>query len=370
MSTNSLIDIITFMAVLILLSYLSREMELRRVSSEIELYLRLFKASKDSAAASVVRKFSELLSIVSARVDISDLESRVNRLVESVIIPVESMDPFGLVRKVKYSIMNVDRTLEEEIRSIVPHAGKGDIDTLSSLIHVARELNLLYKVMNHYYVLAKRFKSYWLLLQLEALLPFAAETVRAYEGALEALIKQVPIGDSAGPFVLSMIARELGAERIELGVPDTVAYLAELDGRRLVLIKAMGPGGNTGRIDEAVRRALVHWGGSVSLLITIDAAVKFEGEASGAIAEGFGVAIGGTGAEKYEIEEILAGYKLRSYALLIKMSAEEAMMPMSKELYEACLKAKERLKEIIVEYVEPSGTAIVVGVGNTLGIGN
>ncbi|MEM1690224.1 MAG: DUF1512 family protein [Thermofilaceae archaeon] len=370
MNGGGAVDFITFIAVLMLLSYISRELEVYRISSEIELHLRLFKASRDKAASSVVRKLGELVSKMKLRVNLSELESRVNELIELVVIPVESMDPFAVVKKVKYMMLNVDKSLEGEIRRIAPNAEKSDVDTLASLVHVARSLNFLYKALNHDYTLARRFKSYWLLLQLQALLPFIAETVKSYEGALEALLRQVPIGDSVGPLVLSTLARELKAEYIDIRVPDTRVYLADLDGRRIILIKADGPGSNVGRIDEALRRALIMWGDHVSFVVTIDAMVKLEGEVSGSIVEGFGVAIGGTGAEKYEIEEVLAEYELKSYALLIKMSAEEAMMPMSKDLYNACLKARDRVKALILEHVQPGGTAVVVGVGNTLGVGN
>ena len=368
MVNGGIVDLVTFVAVLMLLSYLSRELEIWRISNEIEMHLKLFKASKDSATASVIRKLGELLSKSKSRINLSELESRVNLLIESVIIPVENLDPFGLPKKIKYLLSNVDRTLEDQIKKVVPEAEKSDIEILSSLIHLARELNIVYKAINHNYSLAKRFKSYWLLLQLEALLPFLAEVVKAYEGALEALMRQIPIGDSVGPLVVSMLTRELKGEPMELGVEDTIAHAVEFEGRRLFLIKAQGPGSNTGKIDEALRRIMVTWGSSISLAVTIDAMVKFEGEISGSIAEGFGVAMGGTGAEKYAIEEILSEYGMRTYAILIKMSEEEAMMPLSKELYEACIKAKERLKAVVLEHVPPGAAAIVVGVGNTIGV--
>jgi hypothetical protein len=98
--------------------------------------------------------------------------------------------------------------------------------------------------------------------------------------------------------------------------------------------------------------------------------LKLEGETSGEVVEGYGVAIGGTGVEKYGIEELLAEYDLTPYAILIKMSAEEALMPMSKELYEACVKAKEEAKKVVLANVKPGETALIVGVGNTLGVGN
>jgi len=365
---GGLMELVAFIAALMLISYVARELEIWRISNEIELYLRLFKASRDSAVAFVAKKIAELFSRARQQMDLSGVEERVNILVDSVIIPVESMDPFGLVRKAKFLLLSVDKTLEEEVRRLVPLAGKSDVDTLVSLLHIARDLNSLYKLVNHNYTLAKRYKSYWLLLQLEALLPFLAEVLRAYEGALDAMMKQIPIGDSVGPLVAHMLARELNATPLELGVEDTEIYLAELDGRRLILVKAEGPGSNVGRLDEAVRRVLATWGGSVTWAVMIDAMVKFEGEASGAIAEGFGVAIGGSGVEKYEVESVFTEHGVRTYAVLIKMSAEEAMTSLSKELYEASVRAKERVKSFVREHVQPGSTVIVVGVGNSIGV--
>lgn len=361
---------ITFIAVLAFFSYVSRELEIRRLASEIELYLTLFKAARDRAVSSAVRKFGELVAKAGSRVNLSELEARVNQLVETVVIAPTSLDPFGLVRKLKYVLRSEESTLKEEVRRLAPAASKGEVEVVTDLINVARGLNFMYKYVNHNYILAKRFKSYWLLLQLDALLPFVAEEVRSYESAVDALVKQVPIGDSVGPLVLIMLAKELKAALVPLGVPDTCVYHASLDGRGVVLVKAEGPGSSVGRLDEAVRRALAMWGGAISLVVTIDAMLKLEGEASGEVVEGYGVAIGGAGVEKYGIEEVLAEYNLTPYAVLIKMSAEEALMPLSKELYEACVRAKEEVKKVILTHVRPGQVALVVGVGNTLGVGN
>jgi len=370
MDGGGLLDLLTFMAVLAFFSYASRELEIRRLANEIELYLTLFKAARDRAVSAAVRKFGEVVAKSGIRVNLSDLEARVKQLVDTVVISPESLDPFGLVRKLKHVLRSEEQTLKEEVKRAAPAATKGEVEVVTDLINVARGLNFILKYVNHNYTLAKRFKSYWLLLQLDALLPFIAEEVRAYESAVEALLKQVPIGDSVGPLVLSMLAKELKAEVVSLGVPDTLALHATYEGRDLVLIKAEGPGSSVGRLDEAVRRALAVWGSSLSFVVTIDAMLKLEGELTGEIVEGYGVAIGGAGVEKYSIEEVLTEYNLTPYAILIKMSAEEALLPMSKELYEACVKAKEEVKKAVLTHVKPGAAALIVGVGNTLGVGN
>ena len=371
MDGKGILDLITLFVALSFFAYLSRELEIRRIIGEVELYLTLFKAARDHAARVTARKFGELAAKNgSGVIDLKKVESRIQDLLETFVIMPEGMDPFGIVRKVKMVIRTEDEMIKREIRRIVPNAEKGDVEVLAGMIGVSRVLNMVYKVVNHFYVLAKKFRSYWMLLQLDALLPFIAEEVKAYESAIMALTKQVPIGDSVGPLVLATLARELKASPIDLGVKDTRAYVGEYEGRKVILVKAEGPGSSVGRLDEALRRLLAAWGASVPLVITIDAAQKLEGETSGTIAEGYGVAIGGVGVEKFSIEEVLAEYGVRPYALVVKMGPEEALSPLSKELYDAAMRAKQRVKAVIGELTKPGDVAIVIGVGNTLGVGN
>ena len=368
MDGGGVLGLLTFMAILAFFTYLSRELEIRRVASEIELYLMLFKVARDRALSSTVRKFGELSAREGGRVDLGKIERRVRALIETVTITPETLDPFGIARKMRFFLRTADAILKGEVERIIPRAERCEVEILASMVEASRALNYVYKVVNHSYTLAKKFKSYWLLLQLDALLPFIAQEVRAYENVVDALAKQLPIGDSVGPLVVATLARELNAEEVKLGVEDTCVYQADFEGRRLLLIKAEGPGSNTGRLDEALRRVLAGWGANATLVVTIDAALKFEGERSGDVAEGYGVAIGGTGVEKYGIEEVLTEYGLKPYALLIKMSEEEALSPLSRELYEACLSAKERVKQIVLENSAQGDTVIIVGVGNTVGV--
>ena len=368
MNGQGVLDLITFMAILAFFAYISRELEIRRVAGEIELYLTLFKAARDKALSSTIRSFEELSAREGGRVDVSRIENRVKALIEALVITPTSLDPFGLVRKMRFFLRTADLSLRREVKRLVPHVAESEAETLASMVEASRALNYIYKVVNHSYALAKKFKSYWLLLQLNALLPFIAEEVRAFENAVDALVKHVPIGDSAGPLTVGTLIREIGARDSGIDVEDTSVYVGGLGDRQLVLVKARGPGSTTGRLDEALRKVLAIWGGSASLVITVDALVKLESEKSGEVVEGYGVAIGGTGVEKYGVEEVLTEYGLKPYAVLIKMSGEEGLSPMSKELYEACIRAKERIKNIVLENSEPGETVIVIGVGNTVGV--
>ncbi len=92
----------------------------------------------------------------------------------------------------------------------------------------------------------------------------------------------------------------------------------EYEGRRVIITKAWGPGGSVGKPGDAIRNLLDEEKGKVSMLITVDAAGKLEGEGVGEIAEGVGAAIGGPGVEKYKIEKAATDYEVPMYAVAIK----------------------------------------------------
>ncbi|MCY0883350.1 MAG: DUF1512 family protein, partial [Acidianus infernus] len=54
--------------------------------------------------------------------------------------------------------------------------------------------------------------------------------------------------------------------------------------------------------------------------------------------------------------------------VIVKMSMEEAITEMRKEVYEAADKVVNYVKNIILERTKPGDTVVLVGVGNTVGI--
>jgi hypothetical protein len=97
--------------------------------------------------------------------------------------------------------------------------------------------------------------------------------------------------------------------------------------------------------------------------------LKLEGEETGEVAEGVGAAIGGIGVEKFRIEEVAKKYGIPLYAVVIKQSLKEAVSPMNRKIYDGIYEAIERVKRIIKEKIPVGGYGILVGVGNTVGIG-
>ena len=109
--------------------------------------------------------------------------------------------------------------------------------------------------------------------------------------------------------------------------------------------------------------------GKIATVIMIDAGLKLEGEALGEVAEGVGAAIGGPGVDQYKIEEAIMQDHIPINAVVIKEDIGDAVSPMRKEIFDSADKAIERVKEVVTERTKEGDKIIIVGIGNTIGIG-
>lgn len=89
---------------------------------------------------------------------------------------------------------------------MAPRADVHRVKTLTNLVEVARALNLIYRVVRHYYLLGRRTANYFLALQIQIQLPMIMELAESYRQASYAFLKGLPIGDGIG--VLSAEIRQ------------------------------------------------------------------------------------------------------------------------------------------------------------------
>ncbi|RLE54773.1 MAG: DUF1512 domain-containing protein [Thermoprotei archaeon] len=352
----------------LLFIFLLNEINMLRVTLEIEKYLGSIRTIYYTALSKAVQSIKDLVKKYNINVEDRVVEGRVNSIVNSVLINPTDLDPHGIVSKLKHIITVADERLSREIRHILTTVPDDVLENVKSVLSAVRELNYQYKLLDHYYRLGKRFKAIWLLWQLQALMPFYYEQIKAIESAVDAFVNGYPIGDSVGPLVAYKLSLscEGRSDPIEIA-KNTVLIETKYRGRRVLIVKAKGPGSTTGFLDDAMRVIFERYS-PISLVITVDAALKLESERSGTVVDAVGVAIGGIGVEKFNIEEIGAKYKVPLYAVLIKMSVSEALSVMTKDVAKAADEAVERVKRIILEHTKEGDTIVVVGVGNTVGV--
>jgi len=289
-----------------------------------------------------------------------------NSLLEQFILTPVEMDPAGIVWKLDHILDVRDAKFKDDVKRIAPEADEAHLNNLELLVEASLILNTLYRVVKHFYLLGKKTSSFYVILQLQMILPIVMQEAEALLGATKAASEGQPIGDGAGALVASKLTRGNEKRKVE---KDVVVAETTIEGRRVIALKAEGPGGNVGKPGDAIRRIIEENEGKISMIVMVDAMMKFEGENSGEISEGIGAAIGGPGTEKYKIEQEAQKYKIPVYAMIIKESTQDSYLPMKKEIAESADKVIERIRRLILERTKEGEALIVAGIGNTIGIG-
>jgi hypothetical protein len=297
-----------------------------------------------------------------------DPSPRVDRYLEYFTIAPQNMDPAGIVAKLDHILDTRDERLKDEVKLMVPQLENDEvqINNLENTLEAAMALNFIYKVVRHYYIQGKKTLSLYVIMQLQMILPLVMKEAEAYASALKAFAYGQPIGDGAGPLVAGRLMHDYETRKMP---KDCVMASVPIEGRTALVIKAEGPGGNVGKPGDAVEAAIEENEGKIACLIMIDAGLKLEGETVGEVAEGIGAAIGGPGVDAFKIEEKLTKYKIRNYAVIIKQDIGDAVSPMRKEINDSIEKAIEQVKLMIRERTKEGDKVIIVGVGNSIGVG-
>jgi hypothetical protein len=350
-----LIPFLFFMALMFYGQNLQLYISMRNVSRQ----LRKLEKMKNDARGEFVSQISQFNS------DKTAVTRRIDTLLELFAISPVSLDPRGIVPKLEHILDAYEERMKADVKQLAVGANEDKVSTLTNLLEVSLGLNTIYRVVRHYYLSTKKSKSLFTLMQLQFTLPFIMEIAEAYHASLSSFTSGKPIGDGIGPLVASKLMDGLPSEEL---VKDTVVARMSLEDRQIILVKAKGPGGNVGKPGEAVRR-LLEKHPETSMVLTVDAGLKLEGETTGEIVEGIGAAIGGPGIDRYKVEEVATASNVPLHAIVVKMSEKEAITTMDEKIEKTTLQIVDRVKSYLVRWTKPGDTVIVAGIGNSLGIG-
>ncbi|MCX8203058.1 MAG: DUF1512 domain-containing protein [Nitrososphaeria archaeon] len=343
---------------------LGQRMQLINILRDIDRKLYRLKVMRDDVRSRTIAAIKQSGNNESEE----EIGKKLDVLLDYFYIAPESMDPYGVVYKLEHILNIGENRFEDQVASLVRTEDRDRLKTLTNLVEVARAMNVIYRVVRHYYLLGRKTANYFIALQIQMQLPIIMELAEAYRQASFAFYNGQPIGDGAGVLVAAKFAREINAVPVDESVKDTVVLLGQFEGRKVYVVRAKGPGGTVGRPGDAVKK-VIETEGRVDLVVTIDAALKLEGEETGKVAEGVGVAIGGPGIDKFKIETIAKDRGVPLYAYVIFQSIGEAITPMKESIAKASDVILTKLKETIRKNVPENGTVVVAGIGNTVGIG-
>lgn len=350
------ISSILWFIILLFIFWLGPRMMLMQVLSALER-----EANEMEVLA---RKAEEKVSSAVSRKRDRNVRKRISEFLDFFSIYPIDLDPAGIIKKLDHLVKNSEQKVREFLRSINPEISKIRERDLKAALSGAITARQIVKIVRHYVETVKKYKMFQLALLLQMQLPMIKNLLKASVKATEAFINETPIGDSIGPLVAAKLMKGKGKVFEE---EEFVVERVEIGDKKVFVAKALGPGATTGYPGKFLKKFMKT--NKVTRIVTVDAALKLEGEATGSVAEGVGVAIGGIGVERYEIEEIAVKHGIRLDAIAIKQSHEEALQPMKKEILMSMDRVIEKLGEI-VKSANRREKILIIGVGNTCGVGN
>lgn len=327
---------------------------LRRSKGKLDKLERMMKTSR--------LKFIETMSKYSTGKE--EIEKRVDALLDFFVINPVGLDPKGIVGKVEHLLNTSETVMKDEVRRLAPQADVHRVNSLSNLLEVSLGLTNMYRIVRHFYISGKKMGSMLATMQLQLVLPMIMDSADAHYSSLNAFSEGLTIGDGLGPMVASKLAGSAPKKEIAL---ETSVSEAGVDGRHLLIISATGPGGTVGRPGEAIQKTIETYA-RPEMIITVDAALRLEGERSGEVVEGIGAAIGGPGVDRYKIEQVATEKGIPLEAFVVKMSEKEAISQMGPELEKSVDKVIARLRRAIGERTKVGDTILLAGIGNAQGV--
>jgi hypothetical protein len=358
-SGNNPLTYILWFAPIFLLMIYGQKFQSWMILSDVSKSLTKLKTMKDGA-----RK--EAIDYVKTSIKSStDPCERIDRFLEYFTIMPVDLDPSGIVGKLDHIIRTRDERIRSEIKRMAEGMTESHASRVENILEAATALNMIYKVVRHFYLMGKRTTSMFVLVQLQMVMPLLLQEAEALQNAIGAFKEGQPIGDSIGPMIVGKMM--IGKDK-KIIARETVYTEGEYMNRKLYLLKAEGPGGAVGRPGEAVQRLVGEIGLKIDAIIMIDAALKLEGETTGAVAEGIGAAIGGIGVEKYQIEEVATSFNIPVYAIIIKESIQDAITIMRKEISDSFDKVSNTVFSVIEDKTALGQSVLIIGIGNTLGV--
>ncbi|MDH4212509.1 MAG: DUF1512 domain-containing protein [Candidatus Thorarchaeota archaeon] len=287
------------------------------------------------------------------------------------IMPVD-LDPAGILKRLDHLLDERRDRFQEFVADLAPESNVSINQNLENTLEVTQVLGLIYRVVRHFYILGKKTGSQIMIMQIQMQMPDLLRLAKAYYDALGAFSEGKPIGDGIGPLVVTKFARSYGAtpeSYIQEISREVGYYVVESEGRTVYALRATGPGGTVGKPGFGVKKLVEQNKNKIARIITIDAALKFEGEELGRVSEGTGAAIGDPGPEKHAIEQTATEHGIGIEAIVVKEDEAAAVGIMDKKILDAIPEVLERIKESIVKRTKPGDSIILAGIGNTIGIG-
>ena len=220
-SNNSPLVYILWFAPIIVLMIYGQKFQAWMILGDVSKSLTRLKTMKETARKEVIDYIKT--SITPA----ADPSERIDKFLEYFAIMPVDLDPQGIIRKLDLVMRTKDERIRSEIKRMAEGMTEWQASRIENILEAATALNMIYKIVRHFYLMGKRTTGMFVLVQLQMVMPLLLQEAEALESAISAFKKGLPIGDGIGPMVVGrmmlgkekkLIAREtVYSEEVRLG---------------------------------------------------------------------------------------------------------------------------------------------------------
>ncbi len=136
-----------------------------------------------------------------------------------------TLDPTGAIRRLENILDNAKDMLDRFVERAAPKADKVKKANLRDQLQGVIVLDLIFRIVRHFYLLGKKTQNWIYIAQVQMQLPEIMRIARAYWRSSAAFQKGVPVGDSVGPLVA---LRLIGDSPIQELAEDVVVGETEI----------------------------------------------------------------------------------------------------------------------------------------------
>ncbi len=354
--SNPLMMLVWILPIILFVFY-GQQIQLFVTSREIKKGIKKLDGFRD-------RSRSELINYVKNDLKAKDDPiKKIDKFLDYFTVMPVDMDPNGIVDKVRHTVRSREDYTREHVKLLSPKMSEIELSKIQTLLEIASSLQLIYKIINHMFLTAKKQNNYPLILPLQMILPTIMEQAEAMKEAIPAFKIGQPVGDGIGPMIVGKMMLYHEKESVAY---QTSLVKVSLNDRNLFLLKAEGPGSTVGRPADGLEKIVSE--NKIDAIIMIDAALKMEGEDSASVAQGFGAAIGGIGTERFQIEAVATNNNIPIFSIVVKQSIKEAITLMTKDIADTADVVRLQIDEMIDENTQSGQSIVIIGVGNTSGV--
>ncbi|MDY6761883.1 MAG: DUF1512 family protein [Candidatus Nanohaloarchaea archaeon] len=322
--------------------------------------LRKIEGSMETLQGHASGAEKEFLAAAGAASD-DRTQQQLSSMKNMVVSPPTGIDPAGLVDKLEHLLDLSEDKMDRFVSTVADDLDEEEEANLQMAFKGVYGSHQLFVLVRHFRELIDDMKNYQLAGMIQMMLPLYEEIAQSQREATEAFVNEVPIGDAVGPLVAAKFMENEPEEVAE----DVVMSEESVDGNDVHVLKSKGPGARLGKYGNAIDKLLDE--NDFAKIVFVDAGMRYEGEETGTVVDGAGVLMGGPGVEKFKIEETATEHDVPLEGFIVKQSGPQASRPMHSQIYDAVPEVVDRVEE---EIEEAEGDVLLVGVGNTCGVGN